>query len=286
MSCFEGICGTEMKSKSVVEIYREILTGETKKFPKGTWSPSNGGYDSFNRCFRYLILEVLKWGRQEAITNVTDKFLQKYRLYGAMEVLFKYRIYAAIERSFPEWEVKVWEMPIVPKGTWNNKENIIGAVRWLYLDQLKLSREDMVSTSLKFLDEKGFASISDNLPSSENTLFDIMNISFPEYNFKKYEFDNIKTWSEHEVISMAKWFIEEKMDCKNKKDVINKLYHSDFAKHGYHKILMFFDNKLSLMLKSVYPEQDWTEIEERSPKNQDNHLKMMLLKRHGEGNKN
>lgn len=123
-------------NKTIIEIYKELLDGERKIFPSGSWNPTKGGYDNFKRVFRYLILEKLNLNREEFIHKRIDwKFATKYRLKGAISILFNDVLADAINYAIPEWELKPWEMNRVTKNFWN-KENAKIAIKWVIDEKL------------------------------------------------------------------------------------------------------------------------------------------------------
>lgn len=132
---------TMNKEFDMISIYKSVLNGHLKRFPPETWNPFKSGYDHAHRSFRYLILELLKWEREDFCRNINMKTIQKYRLNGAFSGLYERNIYPFVTASFPEWEIKPWELEKsrVPKNYWN-EETAREAVRWLIEEKLNWNK--------------------------------------------------------------------------------------------------------------------------------------------------
>lgn len=256
------------KPLDIEEIYDGVLKGTIPKFPRGTWLPHKGGYDNFRRCFKLLIIDKLKFSRQELIDNISDKFLQKWKLYGAMEVLFGYRAYDAITYVFPDFDIKIWELKHSPKG-WITDETIIESVRWLFNEKLKYDREQIIkNANAKLFESNGLATVYssfDKYCSSkfENYgVFELLSFCFPEYQFKKIEFKNLE-WTNKEKVETIKEFIENVLGYKRYDEIVNNIRFIQFVENGCANLLAFYDNSLFNLLNNVYPEYNWDLINVR-----------------------
>jgi hypothetical protein len=145
-------------SFDTLSVYREILKGERNRFPHGTWDPCLfDGMQNFTRCFRYLVLEVLQWDREDALKNIDSKvFFNKYRLTSGLCMLFDGSPFMAIEYAFPEWKVNFWEMKRCPSNKWNFA-SVRQAMRWLFLEKLEMNKQKILDIPdyKKFLDAYG-----------------------------------------------------------------------------------------------------------------------------------
>ncbi len=144
-----------VKTLTVIDMYKEILFKQRKRFPDGTWSPTNGGYDNFRRVFRWLVLEHLKLTREQFIQNISVSFFGKYKLAGAYQNLWNINskpLVEIINYALPEFNVKIWELNQVTHNYWNEKDNRVNAIKWLVEEYLKHNKEEVI----RYLNRKHF----------------------------------------------------------------------------------------------------------------------------------
>lgn len=172
--------------KDIITIYEDLLSGKTRSFPNYTWAPHNGGFDTFKRLFRYLILEKLNLSRDEVLAVLEKRFFRKWKLYGGLSVLFNSSPIKALQFAFPEWEVQPWEGTIsIASNYWTNEQNRIDAVRWVVLEKLKWDKETFINNfTFEFFKENKLTS----LPHHYSSAGELITIAFPEWNFTVEEF--------------------------------------------------------------------------------------------------
>jgi hypothetical protein len=136
----------QAKEFDMISIYKSVLNGKLKRFPPETWNPYKSGYDNAHRSLRYLVFELLKWDRQTFCENMNLQIIRKYKLNGAFSGVYKRNIYPYISASFPEWELKPWEIKKsrVPANYWN-EETTREAIRWLVEKRLKWDKETVIN---------------------------------------------------------------------------------------------------------------------------------------------
>lgn len=66
------------KDIEIIEIYKGILSGTRKRFPRNFWV-KDGKYKSII-IFKYLIEEVLKWDKDKIINEFGYEIISKYKL--------------------------------------------------------------------------------------------------------------------------------------------------------------------------------------------------------------
>lgn len=134
------------KNIDMISIYQSVLNGKLGRFPPETWNPYKSGYDNAYRAFRYLVFELLKWDRETFCKQINLEVIRKYKLIGAFSGLYDRTMFPFISDSFPEWEIKPWELEKsrVPKSYWN-EETTREAVRWLIEDRLKWDKEKIIN---------------------------------------------------------------------------------------------------------------------------------------------
>lgn len=91
---------------TILDIYKAILEGDLSRFDRGTWTLDQRGKGNFIKCFRYLILEHLKWSKEQAIQNMSEMevdFFRMWNLRTPLEKYYKYNFNRAFKEAFPEW---------------------------------------------------------------------------------------------------------------------------------------------------------------------------------------
>ena len=117
-----------------VGVYKMVLDGTLKQFPKGFWSmPEN--IDYARDCTMYLIEKVLKWDKEQIKENFGKDTLAKYKLMGMYIKVCNNSVYKAINYAYPN-KYKPWELRRM--GFIWSDETKIEAIKWLVEDRLKI----------------------------------------------------------------------------------------------------------------------------------------------------
>jgi hypothetical protein len=176
-------------------VYMEILEGKRNRFPHGTWDPCLfDGMQNFMKCFRYLVIDVLKLTRKEILRDIdSKKFFSKYKLTSGLCMLFDGSPFAAIEYSFPELKINFWEMKRCPSNKWDFA-TVRQAVRWLFIDELKMDKQSILQISdynkfleaygMKYMLRRAFNILTIKHKRDVNFV-DLFNYTFPEFQFTK-----------------------------------------------------------------------------------------------------
>lgn len=125
-----------------IQTYELVLQGKIKRFPAYFWERP-WSYQSAAEITRYLIEKKLKWSIEDIPKNVDREIFTINRLGGMLHIVFNGSTYKAIDTTYPGL-FKPWEFKSVPKNFWNNKDNIIDAVKWLVEEKLKLNNKEEV----------------------------------------------------------------------------------------------------------------------------------------------
>lgn len=135
-----------MNTKTIFEIYDDVLSKRLKRFPLQTWDQADSR-DTFIKLMRYLVQDKLNWDRSMFCSHFCLAIISTYRLNGGFGRLYQRNIYPMITECFPEWNIRAWEMKKsrVPEGFWTIKHSI-EATTWLVEEVLqwdyeKVSRE-------------------------------------------------------------------------------------------------------------------------------------------------
>lgn len=228
----------EILTKGIVEIYKEILRGDKKQFPSGTWVRPDS-LENAKKCIKYLIENKLKFTDEEIKNKICSTFFREYKLAGMLYTCFNNSPYNAINIIYPN-RFKPWEFVLVTRNYWKSEENCIAAIKWLVEEKLHLSDEELknkLSFDL-FVDNnlKGMLTCCFN-----NSPFAAINLAYPN-KFKPWEFSICpkRYWTKETSIEAIKWLVEEKLNLSDdelKENLSNRL---------------FIDNGLGGMINIVY----------------------------------
>lgn len=126
-----------------IELYKEVLEGKRKKFPRGYWHDGNVKY----RCWEignYFFSEILKF-KPEDIRKLRFSLFKKYRLDGMLYYVFAGKIYNLLDFLYPD-QFKPWELPRVPRGYWNKETSIVAVID--LINKLGIKPEEITSELL------------------------------------------------------------------------------------------------------------------------------------------
>lgn len=165
----------------LITIFEEVLSGKRKQFPLETWNQPDSK-DVLIKLVRYVVLEKLSWDREPFCKRFCLKIIANFKLNTGFNKVYKRNIYPLIIDSFPEWNIKAWEMQSsrVPVGFWTMR-NAILATKWLIEERLKWDLEKVSK------DLSNAAFLNNNLGSMLRLLK--VNITllveqaFPEYDW-------------------------------------------------------------------------------------------------------
>lgn len=237
-------------SLTIVDIYKEILEGKRKSFPMYTWTPENEGYVSFRRCMHYLVYDKLELDR-ESILRIDGPFFRKYKLRGAMSLLFSDKTFEALRYAFPEENILMWEVKQVPTGTWT-QENSIRAIRWAIVKFIGKNREDILeNVTHSFFKDKGLAGA---LLCFES-MYEVLHESFPELKFTPEE---IKFRKGKEVrVSVIKKLLEIDLGW-SLEEIEKNISWGTFHDNGLGSFfLTYYQGSVYRALEEAYPEVNW-----------------------------
>ena len=100
-----------------IEIYELLLQNRIPNFPSGFWAnrSSEEAKDVAIKLLKYLIDEKLKFNKEDVKTEVSKKFLTKYKLHTASKLFgrsaIRYIIYAYPEAGYLPWQFKLDKVP-------------------------------------------------------------------------------------------------------------------------------------------------------------------------------
>ncbi|PNK22557.1 hypothetical protein CBR59_30745 [Bacillus thuringiensis] len=196
-----------MYTVRIETIYQEILDGKRSKFPSGTWKEDKNR-ELVKRVTKYLIEEVLKWDREKLIRNWNQKLILRYKLIGALRIIYNNSPYAMINDLYPN-RFKEWEFKSTPMNFWT-KERGLEALRWTIEEREKLAEVDILSQySYKWLRKKKLETPC--ILYFKNSPYRMLNGLYPN-RFKEWQFKKTPTnfWTKEKALEALRWTIEEK----------------------------------------------------------------------------
>jgi hypothetical protein len=144
----------ETRYSSEVQIYKEVLAGDIKRFPSRFWEDDIGGNDhpASKECVRYLIEEYLKWDIFDIYKNFNSAFFRKYKLGGMVNVVFNDKSYSAIKNAYPElmiWRFKKYKNTEYWKVENDGIAHAKEAIEWLIIEteeyKINLNKSSIMS---------------------------------------------------------------------------------------------------------------------------------------------
>lgn len=127
----KAIINSNLSDKEIVYMYNSLINRETKSLSSGILSCENK-FKYAKIIFKYLINDVLKWNKQDIINNYSGKTLDEYYYKGILFAI-KLNTFEVLKFSFPEYEIKPWELKqsTVGNGFWDNNNNVVEVISWL-----------------------------------------------------------------------------------------------------------------------------------------------------------
>jgi len=114
-----------LSDNEIICIYDSILNGKRKCLPNGVYLNVNNKIT----IFRYLINDILQWNRKDICDNINTNTLKKYKI-DSMIVDGVITLYDLLTLTFPNYELKKWELKKSSVGEWND-ESVSDALSWL-----------------------------------------------------------------------------------------------------------------------------------------------------------
>ena len=224
---------------------------ELKKAPKGLWNDKENGI----KATRWLIEEKLQLSDDEVRTCLSYKLFEDNGLGGMLQTCFNDSPYEAINAAYPN-KYKEWEVSLVPKGFWNDKENGIKAARWLFEEKLKLSDDELKKqVSVKLFTDNGLRGMLRRC--FDDSPYEAVNAVYPG-KFKRWEVGPVSRgfWdNSSNVINAIKWLFEEKLQLSDE-EIKDQLSVKLFSNNGLRGMLRkCFNDSPYEAINAAYPQR-------------------------------
>jgi len=195
------------------DIYQMILDGDLNCFPKCFWTKGETvNRENIVRCVRYLIEEVLKWGRDEVCDKYSFELLSDYRLTSVGISYMGVGVYKSLELAYPG-EYQPWELKKVSRDSWNI-EQAHKAMKWLFDEKLKWGMEKIKEClNVKIMVDNG---LSTPLQKLYGGSISCMLVDYYGYDvLKHWEVRNahlpVGYWTDEKVKEAVEWLIKDKL---------------------------------------------------------------------------
>jgi hypothetical protein len=236
---------------SDIELYNNILSGKIKRFPSNHWQEINGLHNA-SKLSRYMFEKILQWNFQDIKENLNKYTFSQYKLAGMLTKLFNNSTYDALNNTYPN-KFTVWELKQirVSRSYWNNDDNILYALKWLFEEKLKWTNKEFKDLyGFKTFDENGLGGL---LFKFNDSPFQALNFLYPN-RFKPWELKNvpINYWNKQTITEACIWLFEEKLKW-DLNDIRNNLTEKVFVDNGLTSIVKMCNDSPYQLVNMVYP---------------------------------
>ena len=223
-----------------IEIYKGVQSGMYNKYPADFMDENN-----MKIIMRYIFLEERNYGKED-ICKLVRADLKILHL----TIFFKIKscFYDIINISFPEMQIKEWEMCCVSNTFWHIPENRKRYFTWL-CEKYKLDitkKEDLCRINIFFLKSNYGSKVISAAGGVYPFIKECTNTPYLEWEICK-----VAKWDEQKAHIAVKWLIEEKL--KLSCDKINEYSDSQLLKIVTRNEVIKYD--LQGLLKSIFKMQ-------------------------------
>ena len=231
-----------------VECYKLVLQRQIKRFPRGFWAKP-WSLQSAREIIRYLLEERLHYSREDICKKLKKSTFEDNKLGGMLVLLFDNSTYKALNNTYPN-EFQPWELSSTPNNFWDDKQNIVKAVRWLVETKLDNNRQRVCKEFNRgTLEDNGLAFLPNKLG-----VYNVLDMAYPN-QFKPWELIQVSStfWKDTENVKEAvRWLVKTKLN--NNRQRILKEFNSEFVcKNGFSAVLTRYG--IYGMLNIAYPNE-------------------------------
>ena len=237
-----------------IEVWNLVRSGKLKVFPNN--------YLDKEICkilVRQLIINEEKMSREE-ILNIDQNFFSKHNL-GGVRKFFESKIYKVLMYSFPELDIKPWELKKASPGIWkdiNIRNDFVKAIaKEENIDLNKI--EDIQKFSAVMIQNHG----GSKALTYAGGLFKLIEPVIPS-DIHEWQVFKVSKWDKEKAVTAVKWLIESKLKW-NHEEVYNNISASIFYKYDLGGMLSKFCNNSPLQaLNLAYP-NEYTSLKNQRP---------------------
>lgn len=251
---------SKLKELNCIEIYKLVLNGELKRFPKYFWKDISE--NELRELLKYFFEEVLNWSKEDIKNNIDSYIFYKYKLGGGLfQSIFNGSVFDVVDFTYPG-KIREWELKNTPLKFWN-LDKCIEVTKYI-LEKEKWTEEDIRKKPIYEVFAKyGLTTIY--LTFFEGNPYTLINTIYPG-KFKPWEIPNTPRhyWSRETGIEAVRWMIEEKLKWTDE-DIKNKYSLKVFKKFKLVAMLnKVFDCSPFKAINAAYPgrfrEEDFNNV--------------------------
>jgi len=179
-----------------IEIYKQVLTGKRKVFPRRYWQESDSR-ENAAVITRYMIETLLRWGPDDIREKINIEIFREYRLRGMVYQVFGERTWGAIDNAYPGM-FKPWELKGSSVGRWNQQLRI-EAIQWLVEERLNLPPEHRMYVYADDFEKNGLAGLLSYYNGSPAAA---LAEAYPEQDFVRGKELNLGIRTSAEILNM------------------------------------------------------------------------------------
>ena len=231
-------------------IYEEILSGTYSKFP-----PRFIDKDNIKKIMRYVFLTQKKYGREQ-ICSLTRRDLHKLHMSSFFKEISCF--YTIVSMSFPEMNIKEWELKSVPNDFWKKAENR----KRYFLSICKEYEFDIES-------KKDLLEITSDIIESHHGkkaikeaggVYELIKES-TDTPYLEWEICKIPKWNDKLTYDAVKWLVEDKLKLdpdliknSSNSEVLKLIRRTDVLNYSLKGLLKSrFKGYVLDMIRFVYP---------------------------------
>ena len=200
-------------------------------------------------CFKWIIEEKLQYSTED-IKSKDCRLEIKSQLRKYIKSIRIPTISYLLEKAYPG-VYNLWEFGAVPRGYWDNKDNIIRAVKWLAEEKYNIFEDDSRKLTTDIFNRYGLNSII-----TKYSIYDLLELVYPG-EFKPWEASKPPRgyWKDmNHIIEAFKWLIEDRLELKPE-EIKDKLSTYDIDKYGLGSLFInVFNHSKNSLIKTLYPD--------------------------------
>lgn len=200
---YRALSQTDLSKLPIVSIYKEVINGNRKSLPKGTWEEE----ENFIILLRYVLEVHLGLSKQE-IPKISRSLIKEQKLWGALN-RFK-SVPSLIQFVYAE-QYNEFDFSRVPVDYWKDIQNIKNRLEW-YLNKEELKIDEIpMRVDCEFLINRG---LSNPLKRFGHSPFQLINALYPGM-FKEIDFKKIP----HRYAENKRFLREQFFDMLKKENI-------------------------------------------------------------------
>lgn len=210
-----------------------------------------------NRVYaiKNLIENVLGWNEEQVKKYLNQETFNNNDLGGLIaSKYYNGSPYKALTEAYPDKKYLPWEMSSTPTGFWDDKQNRINAVKWLFETQLNWSIEDIkTNISQKVFIDNGLISL---LGKQKGGLYTIVSEAYPEIHEWELPMVNSSFWeSKENRIEAMDWLFKTKLNWSIE-DIKSNISQNTFRIYGLSGLLKYHNGSPYNVVAEYLPDEN------------------------------